>query len=628
MIVKLQNVSHINIKFSEEMVYLNAIANLRQCIILIKPLNFDTANIMCLIVLFFFCRFAGILCITIHGVIKGSQYKVGERVTMEKHYGEWNAVYIEDDWRFIDTLWGSCDTKDPGDGQGRFGCDESFFLADPKDLIYTHYSLVARWQLLETPKSLDGFEELACLKNRFFDLGMTVLSHPLCEIQCPEGEVDVLFGLQPKSGPDQKFNCFISFYDKPETRRHLSKGSSMSVPTFVHRLTESSICLKVRFPERGIFKLEIVGKQVGKNCMFKTYDWVSIYKVYVDMPAERGFPVMDPIGWGPGKDIGHIGLAPFNYTSGIIVAKNVLTKVRFKIVDTVKVQNMKFYFKMISTYNNDYNVNTVSDRFEVDLNIMTFFIEAPPFGEYTLKMYARNVRGNVSQDMRREMNVCNYLLISDVQQVETPLGILKERTEYPDDPPDIPPPIIPPLNLPESPVSKANEGGGSIVSTSNVFMETKSTTTSHKRSGSPQKAHEEQKQVFVKAELEPSKTGKKQEFIKVDIEAAKQETKAKGGDSEDTNQRFVTIDSEFQEIPEIPLDVVKPLEKESSKSDKREMKVVSTNKVVPLKRTGGSDDSIKLVPAPEKPKRPGTSKGHGRTRDYDTKFFSAQKQTK
>ena len=551
-------------------------------------------------------------------MIKGSQYKVGERVDLEKHYGVWNAVYIEEDWRFIDTLWGSSDNKDPGDGQGRFACDERFFLADPKDLIYTHYSLVARWQLLETPKSIDGFEELACLKNRFFDLGMTVLSHPLCEIQCPEGEVDVLFGLQPKSGPDQRFNCFISFYDRPESRRQLSRGSSMSAPIFVHRLTESSICLKIRFPERGIFKLEIVAKEIGKHCVYNTYDWVAVYKVYVDMPAERGFPVMDPIGWGPGKEITHIGLAPFNYTSGIIVAKNTMTKIRFKIVDTAKVQNMKFYFKMMSTYNSDYNVNTVSDRFEVDLNIMTFYIEAPPFGEYTLKMYARNVRGHASQDMRREINLCNYFLISDIPQIETPLGILKERTEYPDEPPD-----IPPLNLPrESPESKVNEGGSSIVSTSNVIMETK-TKSSNDRSGTPVRV-EEDKQVFVKAELERTFSGKKHEIVKIDKEQLKKAQEKEQVEKETKKQKFVTIDTDFQEIPEIPLDVVKPVEPQNVKAEKRELKVVSTNKVVPLKSRGGDDESIKLVPAPVKPPRPGTSKG-GRTRQIDTKFFDAKK---
>ena len=484
-------------------------------------------------------------------------------------------------------------------------------------MIYTHYSSAARWQLLDTPKSIDGFEELACLKNRFFDLGMTVLSHPLCEIQCPEGEVDVLFGLQPKSGLDQKFNCFISFHDKPESRRQLSRGSSMSVPIFVHRLTESSICLKVRFPERGIFKLEIVGKEVGKKCVYKTYDWVAIYKVYVDMPAERGFPVMDPIGWGPGKEIGNIGLAPFNYTSGIIVAKNVLTKIRFKIVDTAKVQNMKFYFKMMSTYNSDYNVNTVSDRFEVDLNIMTFYIEAPPFGEYTLKMYARNVRGNVSQDMRKEINLCNYFLISDVQQAETPLGILKERTEYPDDPPD-----IPPLNLSESPESRVNEGGSSIVSTSNVLMETKA-KPSNKRQGTPEQVTDEIK-VFVKAELELPQTGKKQEFVKIDAEQLKQTLDPKEKDIK--KQKFVKIDTDFQEIPEIPLDIVKAVEPQEDKTERRELKVVSTNKVVPLKASGGDDDSIKLVPAKTKPPRPGTSKG-GRTRQNDTNFFAAKKKS-
>ena len=34
----------------------------------------------------FFCRFAGLLCITIHVLLKRQSVQIGERVTMENHY--------------------------------------------------------------------------------------------------------------------------------------------------------------------------------------------------------------------------------------------------------------------------------------------------------------------------------------------------------------------------------------------------------------------------------------------------------------------------------------------------------------------------------------------------------------
>lgn len=534
-------------------------------------------------------------CVIIHGAVKGVNYQIGEKIDMTKHYGEWNAVQVDGEWRFIDALWGACDVKDPGDGRGRFKCDERFFLTDPKDLIFTHFAETPKWQLLDSPRHLDSFEESVCLKNRFFELGMQVLSHPLCEIQAQEGEVEVLFGIQPRQLSEQKFNCYISHFDRPETRRYLTNGSNNSVPIFIHKLTDSSISIKVRFPEQGIFRMEIVGKQTNKGSVYKEYDWIAVYKVLVEEPADRGFPKMDAIGWGPGSDITKIGLAPFNYTSGVIVAKNAQTKLRFKIMDTNLVQNMKFFFKMASTYDNDFNVSTVSDKFDVDHNIMTFFIEAPPFGEYTLKMYARNVRGNVSLSQRREINICNYLLISDIPQRNSPLGILTEKTEIADDPPEHPTETV----KFDPVVEKPPEPAESIVSESNVVMDSNSHATESIRN-SP----------------EGTDDAKTPEPL-LRVPSAKSSTK----------QSFVRVDQDLQEIPEIPLNVVKPVQPDlqttRNSPEKREMKAVSSNKVVPLNTTGGDDESITLVPAEEdKRNRPATGLRRSRTRD-DTKFFTA-----
>ncbi|KAH3817305.1 hypothetical protein DPMN_118838 [Dreissena polymorpha] len=543
------------------------------------------------------CRYAGIYTVTVHGAVKGIHYQIGDKMDLQKHYGEWNAVCVDREWRLVDALWGACSEKDPGDGRGRFTCDERFFFTDPKDLLFTHFADSPKWQLLDSPRHIEDFEESACLKNRFFELSMQVLSHPVSEIEAIDGEVEVLFGVKPKPGQEQKFNCYISHFDRPDSKRYLTKGSNTSVPIFIHKLTDSSISVKVRFPESGIFRMEIVGKEISKGSRYKEYDWVAIYKVVVEEAADRGFPKMDPIGWGPGKEIQLIGLAPFNYTSGLVIAKSVQTKLRFKIVDTTLVQNMKFFFKMASTYDNDYNVSALSDKFEVDMNIMTFFIEAPPFGEYTLKMYARNVRGNnIPMEQRREINVCNYLLISDVQQREEPLGILMEKTEI-EDTPEMPRKVQEPRRLEEPPpMQRPSDAAESVVSASNVIMDSNSHKADSMR-GSPE------------VEKDP---GPPDHVTKVIISEPKS-----------PKQSFVRVDGDLQEIPEIPLSVIQPVKPDVERPrEKRELKVVSSNKVVPLKSTGGIDGSIMLVADEDKPTRPKTGLRRARSSD-DTKFFTS-----
>lgn len=554
-------------------------------------------------------------------------------MNLEKHYGEWNAVCVNGEWRFVDVLWGACDLKDPGDGRGRFQYDERLFLTDPKDLIYTHFAEASPWQLLDSPRTLEVFQESVCLKTRFFDFEMQVLSHPVCEIQSEDGEIDIMFGVKPEKTSLQRFNCYISYFDRPDTKQKLSKGTEASLPVFIHKPTESSVSFKLRFPDRGIFRIDVVGKEISKDSLYRQYDWVAEYKVTVEDSALRGFPKMDTVGWGPGKDMNKIGLAPFNYTSGIIVAKNVQTKIRFKIIDTHVVQNMKFFFKIKSTQGNELQVNSVADTFEIDLNIMTFFIEAPPHGEYTLKMYARNVRGKVEADQRMEINVCNYLLICDVQQPGSPLGILKERTEIVDD--RLEPErlrLSPTVQRPKSDVSIGGPSvTESVVSASSVVMDTGSQVT-ESVPNSPVMADQDIRQ---KASIPMEQISPKPEEASTKIPATLVVSKMKTNeqttsrksemkpDVKQKQQEFVRVEGDLQDIPEIPLNVVKPvvanLEVERSK---REMKVVSTNRVVPLKMTGGNDGSIMLVPADDKPNRPATGVKRVARQSSNTKYFT------
>ena len=59
-------------------------------------------------------RCAGLKCQQIIGLVKGSIYKIGEKVTGENI---WAAVLIDNIWRLVDPHWGSASISDPNTGE-------------------------------------------------------------------------------------------------------------------------------------------------------------------------------------------------------------------------------------------------------------------------------------------------------------------------------------------------------------------------------------------------------------------------------------------------------------------------------------------------------------------------------
>jgi hypothetical protein len=46
-------------------------------------------------------RLADIPCVIINGITKGGSYEVGSDIKYDELTSQWNAVYINDQWRFI-----------------------------------------------------------------------------------------------------------------------------------------------------------------------------------------------------------------------------------------------------------------------------------------------------------------------------------------------------------------------------------------------------------------------------------------------------------------------------------------------------------------------------------------------
>ena len=81
-------------------------------------------------------RLANIPCVIIHGVLKGSTYDVGQKLDEKAHYGEWNAVLINHQWRLLNAYWGAC-------AVGSDGGDDWMEIDDGGERVETKVELVS-----------------------------------------------------------------------------------------------------------------------------------------------------------------------------------------------------------------------------------------------------------------------------------------------------------------------------------------------------------------------------------------------------------------------------------------------------------------------------------------------------
>ena len=106
---------------------------------------------MITLIFIFVChRYAGLHCKLIVGYAKGADYVPGMKFHGRQGEHSWNAVLIEGVWRLIDCHWAARRLigKEHKPENVRYELDMFYFLANPSQLIYTHFPHDTDWQLL------------------------------------------------------------------------------------------------------------------------------------------------------------------------------------------------------------------------------------------------------------------------------------------------------------------------------------------------------------------------------------------------------------------------------------------------------------------------------------------------
>jgi transglutaminase/protease-like cytokinesis protein 3 len=101
------------------------------------------------------CDEANVKCVVITGYAKGYNF-TGERLAKANH--AWNAVWIDNTWELVDVTWGSGYVQNNGDAFiFRRALDTDYLFSKPEGFIIQHFPEDIKWQLLETPISVDDF---------------------------------------------------------------------------------------------------------------------------------------------------------------------------------------------------------------------------------------------------------------------------------------------------------------------------------------------------------------------------------------------------------------------------------------------------------------------------------------
>lgn len=90
------------------------------------------------------CDNVGIECEIIHGYTKNKAKDIGVKMKETNH--AWNIIRLYDKWYLVDATWAS------GHYKKKFTKEfnESYFLANPKFIILTHFPEDSKYQLLDT----------------------------------------------------------------------------------------------------------------------------------------------------------------------------------------------------------------------------------------------------------------------------------------------------------------------------------------------------------------------------------------------------------------------------------------------------------------------------------------------
>ena len=268
--------------------------------------------------------------------------------------------------------------------------NEYYFLTDPENFIYVAYPLETKWQLLGRTWLFEKFVSVPFCRQAYFMNDSRFSSKLFAQDGYCEVELTV------KDTKDFHMDYELYFNHK-ESGKEISKALQLNNYVFLNR-SETNWKFGIRFPESGVYKLEIEG---GRNLHERD---LCYFKIFCDEAQEDCKPLpINPgtIGYGPNLETVQAGLRAKSHKDGLVkVAVNKQIDFNFNLLRTIEIRSELVHNtipkKDLVPYVKQKQTNT-------NLNVL---VRLPEHGEYALQLHAQQKYESQFK------NVCNYLLTS------------------------------------------------------------------------------------------------------------------------------------------------------------------------------------------------------------------------
>ena len=332
---------------------------------------------------------------------------------------QWNAVYVDTQWRFVDVFWASTcvvgkktgewslmdvdgeimeQDEDEEEGETKHQVNEAFFLPDPDAFISTHFPDHPDWQLLEKPIDIESFEKRVYIRERFFGMGLELIPPSMaeCVVKPSKGEIDLEFGLETDRDKRKLQFRYLIFRAKQAGE---SNKSQVPLERFVlFQKKSKSVSYSCRFPATGRYKMDVFGQEDDEH---ETFDLCCSYLIDCDVAKKNcePYPDIPDIGWGPGADAEAVGLEALTHEDPVIKSKDGVVNIKFKCKNALDfMQNMKSNELDEWLLHKNACIETSDDEVSISMRL-------PVAGEYALNLFAEK------EGFQGELpNVCNYLI--------------------------------------------------------------------------------------------------------------------------------------------------------------------------------------------------------------------------
>ncbi|CAD5126922.1 DgyrCDS14936, partial [Dimorphilus gyrociliatus] len=184
---------------------------------------FETHNIISLFARL--CRLANISCHIVTGVDKYLENDGTNKTdSLQMIECKWSIVKVSNKWYICHPLYAWCHGYLKLDGWTLLNstCEskcsqneiiykytETYFMSNPEQFIFRFFPDNPKNQLLARPLTMQEFRDAAKMNVAFFNIGLSILSHPRHAIETNKANNEIIFGINENFDGDLSLQLFI-----------------------------------------------------------------------------------------------------------------------------------------------------------------------------------------------------------------------------------------------------------------------------------------------------------------------------------------------------------------------------------------------------------------------------------